>query len=228
MTPGTGTIPIAPGANPGADGLTVHDREAPSMNHFGEPALQEWVADAQIDEAARRRRRLTSWNIHGGDDATFDGIVTDLAERGCDVTMTLTNGHRHRGALVAIHGAWSILVTPRGGRLAVRKRAILAIDCSELLRSFGDRILFAPELNEARVAEGANPEFTPRSPEADDRVVIEWLVGPGEMLTIWSGLLMTRGELRSLSQDLAVVVSPEGVRYVPLAGVDEVIGSNCS
>lgn len=211
----------------------MNDREEPSMNHIGDPALQEWAADARIEEAARRRRRLTSWNIHGGDDATFDGIVADLAERGCEVTVTLTNGHRHRGAIIAIHGAWSIFVTSQGRRLGVRKRAILAIDCTDLLRSFGDRTRLVSELHEWDVAEGASAELAPRSAvdatcrtDSTDRVVIEWLVGPGGLLTVWSDQLMTHGELRSLSQDLAVVVSPEGVRYVPLVGVDEVIDSN--
>ncbi len=205
------------------------------MDHIGEPALQEWAADARVEEAARRRRRLTSWNLHGGDDATFDGVLADLAERRCDVHVTLTNGHRHRGVIIAIHDAWSILVTAGGRRLGVRNRAILAIDCTELLRSFGDRTPFVAELHESNVTEGANPELAPRSAadaacraDSTDRMVIEWLVGSGGLLTLWSGPLLTHGELRTLSQDLAVVVSSEGVRYVPLAGVDEVIGSNRS
>jgi|GEM_PF-1370957 len=241
MDPGTGTISTTPGANPEADEPTVNDREEPSMNHIGEPALQEWAASARVEEAARRRRRLASWNLHGGDDATFEGVLADLAERRCEVMATLANGHHHRGAIIATPGAWSILVTPEGRRIAVRKRAILGIDCKELLRSFGDRTSFVTDPDELHIATAAHGEFAPRSAadatdRADakdragstDRMVIERLVGPGELVTLWSGLLMTHGELRSLSQDLAVVVGPEGARYVPLVGVDEVIGSNRS
>ncbi len=205
------------------------------MSHIGEPALQQWAADARVEEAARRRRRLTSWNLYGGDDATFDGVLADLAERRCEVMATLANGHHHRGAIIATPGAWSILVTPEGRRIAARNRAIVGIDCKELLRSFGDRTSFVSDPDTLNTATAPHGEFAPRSAadatdraHSTDRMVIERLVGPGELITLWSGPLMTHGELRSLSQDLAVVVSREGVRYVPLAGVDEVIGSNRS
>jgi hypothetical protein len=162
-------------------------------------------------------------------------LLADLAERRCEVMATLANGHHHRGAIIATPGAWSILVTPEGRRIAVRKRAILGIDCKELLRSFGDRNSSMSDPDTLSIATAAHGEFAPRSvadatdrADSTDRMVIERLMGPGELITLWSGPLMTHGELRSLSQDLAVVVSPQGVRYVPLAGVDEVIGSNRS
>ncbi len=199
------------------------------MDHLGEPNLQEWAADARVTAAARRRRRAASWSQHGSEDATFEGVLADLIDRRCEVLATLANGRRHRGRVIVVSGGWSILLTSGDRPIGVRIGAILGVDCTERLRSFGDRMpqSQAPNQHSPGAPERGEPSSFATT-RASTRLIIESLVDPGEQVTMWSGSLLTSGELRSLSSDLAVVVSATGIRYVPIAGVDEVIGSRLS
>ena len=196
------------------------------MDHFGEPGFQEWAADARVAEAARRRRRVTAWTQHGCEDASLEGVLADLMDRRCEVLATLSSGRRHRGRVVAVTDTWTVLATSGDRLIGVRLRSILGLDSTERLRSFGDRIPQSPAPNQESPATPVLGEPSSlAATEASTRLIIESFVDPGEQVTMWSGSLMTSGELRSLSTDLAVVASPTGVRYVSLAGVDEVIGS---
>ena len=184
------------------------------MEPTDEHLLQRWVDDARTTEAARRRRRIGSWQTHGADGATLAGVLDDLADLPTEVTITLISGRRHRGVIDAIHGPWSVLGTGDGHRIGIHSRAIAAIDCLDLRPAFGDRSDHDP----ASGPTGTGGHGTAR--------IIEALVDPTRPITLWSATLMTHGELRSLSTEIAVVITGIGVRHVPLDAVEEVVGNS--
>ena len=56
-------------------------------------ALQRWVADGQVDEAARARSRRRWLEKVATEEATLGGVLLDLAERGRPAHPAALNGH---------------------------------------------------------------------------------------------------------------------------------------
>lgn len=183
------------------------------MHEDEDRGLQDWMSDARISEAARRRRRLASWRSHGPEEATFAGVLADLADRRCPVRVALGADRQHVGVIVDTLRSWAILDTGDDRRVAVRIRSIIAVDCEEATLPFGDR----PSENAAGQSGDVVGDGTDR--------VIESLTDPAGRLTLRCGALTTAGRLRSLTPDLAVMETGGGLRYLPLDAVDEVIGS---
>lgn len=178
--------------------------------------LQDWMSDARISEAARRRRRLGSWRTHGPDEATFAGVLADLADRRCPVRVSFGADRHHVGIIQHTEGAWTILDIADDRRVGVRIRSILAIDCEEIAIPFGDRPC---GIETGRRGAGTGL--------GTDRL-IESLADPTGWLVLRCGALTTSGRLRWLTPDLAVMETGGGLRYLPLDAVDEVIGSTLS
>lgn len=57
-------------------------------------ALQRWVADGQVDEAARARSRRRWLESAATEEATLGGVLLDLAERRRPVIVRTLAGHR--------------------------------------------------------------------------------------------------------------------------------------
>lgn len=64
--------------------------------------LARWVAEAAVDEAAAARSRERWLRRAAGEEATFAGVLLDLAERGSTVVVTGRAGRRHRGTVGAV------------------------------------------------------------------------------------------------------------------------------
>ncbi|NDH11437.1 MAG: hypothetical protein EBY44_06880, partial [Actinobacteria bacterium] len=64
-------------------------------------ALQRWVADGQVDEAARARSRRRWLENVATEEATLGGVLLDLAERGRPVIVRTLAGHRVTGPIIA-------------------------------------------------------------------------------------------------------------------------------
>ena len=64
-------------------------------------ALQRWVADGQVDEAARARSRRRWLEKAAIEEATLGGVLLDLAERGRPVIVRTLAGHRVTGPIIA-------------------------------------------------------------------------------------------------------------------------------
>ena len=71
--------------------------------------LVRWAADARVDEAGRARARARWLRRQAEEEATFAGVVVDLAEREAVVLVRTTSGRRHRG-VVAVVGADFLLL----------------------------------------------------------------------------------------------------------------------
>ncbi|MGB0501053.1 MAG: hypothetical protein ACPGNP_07695 [Acidimicrobiales bacterium] len=65
-------------------------------------ALQRWVADGQVDEAARARSRRRWLENAATEEATLGGVLLDLAERRRPVIVRTLAGHRVAGPIIAV------------------------------------------------------------------------------------------------------------------------------
>ena len=76
--------------------------------------LARWAADARADEAGRARARARWLRRQAEDEATFAGLLVDLAERGTPVVARTTVGRRHRGTVAGV-AADFVLLRPDSG-----------------------------------------------------------------------------------------------------------------
>ena len=165
--------------------------------------LDSWRADAAIAEAARIRRRTASWSHLGSADAELAGVLLDLAERGVDVSVSLTSERVYRGVVLAVASTWVMVRTNAGARVALRLRAIAALDHSGQRASFGER--------RAPITTG----FVP---------MLEQYVEIGEPFTAWCGHQRLSGELVGIGDDLVILaVDTSRIRYLSIDAIDEVV-----
>ena len=77
-------------------------------------SLDHVVADAVAEEAARERSQTRMLRQIAEEEATFVGVVLDLAERGSVVVARTASGRAHRGRVLAV-GRDFVVVRDGGG-----------------------------------------------------------------------------------------------------------------
>lgn len=169
--------------------------------------LAAWAAEALVDEAAAARSRERWLRQAAGEEASFAGVLIDLAERGSPVVAAGVGGRRHRGVVVAVGSDFVALRTPVG------RDVLLAVAAIGALRpeggadaSAGDRVVRV-ELDLA----GALATLVPDRPRL--------FVVPR------SGDDGVAGTLRAVGRDVVVLrtdAAPAATVYVPVAAVAEV------
>ena len=87
-------------------------------------SLAHFVADATVDEAARSRARERSLRQQASEDASFTGVLLDLAERGRPIVVSTSAGRRHRGVVRTVATDFCILRTDTGIDQLVPYRAL--------------------------------------------------------------------------------------------------------
>ncbi len=169
--------------------------------------LERWAAGARAQEAAEARSRERWLRQAAEEEASFAGLLVDLAEDGRPVSVTTVTGRRHHGPIVSV-GTDFVAVGGPEGRLVLVALAAMA---------------------EVRPAADAR-----RSPAAgagrDDRGVtlIEVLaqaVATRPRVAVVLGDVAVVGELRAVGTDVLTVRTdgePGGLSYVTLASVSEV------
>jgi hypothetical protein len=134
-------------------------------------------------------------------------LLADLADRCTEVTISLTNGHDHRGRFIEVAPAWTIIEKPSGDLVLARLRCVASVASTERRLPIGTR-------------------STPAAagfPAALDRIAIE------RSVTIWCGVAMIHGELLLVGEDLAVVGDATTRRYVSIDAIDVVaVRTGCS
>lgn len=87
----------------------------------GDPlsALHHWIAEGQIDEAARARARQHWLERVAAEDATLLGVLVDLGERSGPVTVTTAASRRITGPVVAVGADFVVLRDQRVGDVFV-------------------------------------------------------------------------------------------------------------
>lgn len=196
------------GESPGA-----WDRRAPDV--VAGPAtpsfasrLDRWVADARADDAAAQRARERWLRSVAEQEATFTGVLLDLAERSAGIAVTTTAGRRLVGAVEAIGADFVALRVAAGRQVLVALAAISVIRTAPSVEdTVGDRVVTA-ELTLAEALAGL---------AADGARVL--VVSP-------AGAESVAGTLRSVGQDVVVLrtdAEPAASAYVPLAAISEVV-----
>lgn len=104
----------------------------PRPDLFADPTglvgrLASWAASLRADEAATARARERFLVRTAEEDATFAGVLLDLAERGGPVVLSLSGGRRHRGVVGAVGRDFCLLLTDQGGQVVVAHRGIASV-----------------------------------------------------------------------------------------------------
>ena len=178
----------------------------PGSTSFG-ARLERWVADARVDEDAMRRARERWLHDVAQQEATFGGVLADLAERQAPVSVETTADRRHHGVVHVIGADFMALRTRTSTEVVVALAAIDVVRTGPSVDvTLGDRVLST----ELRLVD-----------------VLQRLAAEREraMIVMRRGDQPVIGELRSLGQDV-VVVRAEGAEhttaYVPIAAITEV------
>ena len=185
-----------------SDGLVA----GPRADSFS-ARLHGWLADARVEGSAGARARERWLHAAAEADATFAGVLLDLAERGTAVAVSTTGGRRHHGAIEVIGADFVALRLPSGAEVLLALRVVTALRTAPLVDgTVGEQVL-TTDLRLTDVLAELGAERT--------RV----LLVPAD------GADSVAGELRSVGRDVVTVRSdgdPPAMAYVPLAGIAEV------
>lgn len=103
--------------------------------------LEQWVADARVDAAAERRARERWLRSAAEQDATFGGVLIDLAERRGWVTVQTVAGRRHHGAIEAIGTDFVAVRKASGTEVLLSLRAITVVRAGPTDAAIGERVV---------------------------------------------------------------------------------------
>lgn len=169
--------------------------------------LERWAAGARAQEAAEARIRERWLRQAAEEEASFAGLLVDLAEEGRPVSVTTTGGRRHLGPIVAV-GTDFVAVGGAKGRLVLVATGAIA---------------------EVRPAPGGRRRAAATSDREGLGVSLAEVLAqaaatrPRVALTL--GEVTVVGELRAVGADVLTVRTdgePAGLSYVTLASVSEV------
>jgi hypothetical protein len=168
--------------------------------------LAAWAATLAADEAVAARARESWLRRAAEEEATFAGVLLDLAERGGPVVVVGRGGRRHRGVVVAVGHDFCGLRTAEGTDVLLSFAGLASVRPEpRATPAAGDRpVAVDVELAEALAAVA----------EDRPRVLVVTLADP-------DGLA---GELRSVGRDVLTLRLDGADRtpaYVPVASVAE-------
>jgi hypothetical protein len=166
-------------------------------------SLEQWAADAMVDEAARQRTRQRWLRIQAEEEASVLGALVDLAERGRSVVLDVGDD-RIRGAVVGIGADFLAVRSDRGQDVLVRTEAIEVVRAEPGAHAVvGDRATLV-EVTLAAVV----------GPLAAERTEVVVRTRSGQVV---------RGELRSAGTDVVRLRAdgdPPSPVWVPLDAID--------
>jgi hypothetical protein len=168
--------------------------------------LAAWAAAASADAASAARARERWLRQAADEEATFAGLLLDLAEHGGPVVVGGRAGRRHRGVVRAVGTDFVGLRTEQGG---------------DVLLAFAGIASVRPE-------PGAQPAVGDRPVSVDIGLVEALAVlaedRPRVLVVTMADADGVAGELRSVGRDI-LSLRLDGARtpaYVPMASVAEV------
>ncbi len=174
----------------------------------GDPlaALQRWVADGQVDEAARARSRRRWLENAATEEATLGGVLLDLAERRRPVTVRTLVGHRITGPIIAVGADFIAVADARLGDTLMPTTRIATVQPAP-----GDDLPAGDRRHDVVLTFGdALMELAAERPEV--------MVGVGDETL--------RGELRTASTEVVTLVIADERREpisIALAAIDHVV-----
>jgi hypothetical protein len=169
--------------------------------------LEGWLADARVEGSADARARERWLHTAAEADATFGGVLIDLAERGTAVAVSTSGGRRHHGGIEVIGADFIALRLASGAELLLALSVVDAVRTAPLVEAaLGERVV-TTELRLADVLAELGAERT--------RV----LLVPAD------GAESVAGELRAVGRDVVTIRmdgDPPATAYVPLGAIAEV------
>lgn len=187
---------------PPAEGLL---RAAPGQSLAAR--LDAWLADARVEGSADARARERWLHAAATADATFGGVLVDLAERGTTLAVSTTRGRRHHGRLEVIGADFVALRGPGGAEVLLALAAVASVRTAPLVEPAGGERVVTTALRLTEVLAELTAERA--------RVVI--VTGDGADAVV--------GELRAVGYDVVTIrtdADPPGAAYVPVAAIAEV------
>ncbi len=193
---------------PWDDAATVSDgllggEAAPTLG----ARLDAWLADARVERSADARTREHWLRAAADADATFAGVLLDLAERGVALAVATVAGRRHRGLVQVIGADFVALRVASGHEVLLAMRSIASVRTSSAAGvTVGERVV----TTDLRLGDVLGEL-------AADRARVRLLVLDASDAV--------SGELRSVGQDVVAVRTDGeggGVAYVRTDAVAEV------
>ena len=164
-----------------SDGLVSGD--APSLA----ARLDAWLADARVEGSADARARERWLRAAADADATFSGILLDLAERGVAVSLATVAGRRLQGVVGVLGADFLALQAASGGEVLITLTSISSVRTAPAVdRASGERVV----TTDLRLGDVL-------SELAAERAVVR--------LVLLDGSEALAGELRSVGQDVVTV-----------------------
>jgi len=166
-------------------------------------AVDRWLGEIRVSEAARSRARVGALRAHAAEDATIVGVLADLAERAVPVLMTTIHGRRHRVEVLA--------VGPDAGVFSVGpdEWLVTRLACIASLRLVG--------------GDPVHGEGAMTTTSSFGRILAR-AADPGDRLRLALGGEIVTGQVVSLSAEVALLRLESGaLTYVSLGAVEEAL-----
>ena len=185
--------------------------ETPDRLLSGQPSLAErldaWLADARVEGSADARAREHWLRAAADADATFAGVVLDLAERGVGLAVATVARRRLQGVVHVLGADFIALRLSSGNEVLLSLRAIASIRTAPAVGlAAGERVVTTDlRLGDVLAELGA------------ERARVRLVVLDGEDAVT--------GELRSVGHDVVTVRTDgeaQATAYVRIAAVAEV------
>ena len=170
--------------------------------------LDQWLADARVESSADARAREHWLRAAADADATFGGVLLDLAERAVGIALATVAGRRRQGVVVVLGADFMALRVASGGEVLVALRAIASVRTAPTVGIVAGERVVTTDLRLQDVLGALAAE------RARVRLVV---LDGGEVVT---------GALRSVGQDVVTVRTDGEVpasAYVPASAVMEVV-----
>lgn len=165
-------------------------------------ALQRWLAEVRVDDAARERSRTAELQARAAEGATLAGVLVDFAGRGESVGLVMRSGQQHRGAV----------------RLVGPDAVVMQLETRQWLVARFGSIASLRALNSPPVTGETEPSTTSRY----TRLAVA-VAEPGMWVVASSGPTNLGGVLVSAGSDVLVLRLDNGDQaYVALAATDAV------
>lgn len=177
--------------------------------------LERWAAGARAQEAADERVRERWLRQAAEEEASFAGLLADLAEAGSPLVVTTTAGHRHHGPVVAVGSDFVALAPHPGSAGDGRLTLVTMASIAEVRPTPGTRIQRAPGRStgdETRLAVSLAE-------------VLAQAVAIRPRVAVVLGTVTVVGQLRAVGTDVLSVrtdAEPAGLSYSRLSSVSEI------
>lgn len=177
--------------------------------------IERWAAEIRALDAVGGRVRERWLRRQAEEEATFAGLLLDLAERGEPVVVITTGARRHVGRVEAVGADFVALRAPGGRTTVVALGSIAAVHAAA-----GDRTRARPATGDGNQRDqGGRRPVTVTMAE-----VLAHAVGHRPRVQVQSGGALLVGELRSVGADVVTLRSdgdPRALVYLRLPSVSE-------